>query len=74
MSRVSDWADRMEKIYSKLGKTEYLKRHCPHKCDYFCNGRVNRTKGKGDLKDIEPCKHFKNGSCKLELHRGSKEK
>ena len=75
MSILSQWADRMEKIYSKLGKTEFLERHCPYKCDYFCDGRVNKTKGKKtDLKDIEPCKQFKNGRCELSLHLGKEKK
>lgn len=70
MSRISEWADRMKKIIPHLGRTEYLEKHCPYKSNYFCNGKVNKSKGKNNLTDREPCKYLINGKRKLNLHLG----
>ena len=74
MSRISEWADRMKKTIPNLGRTEYLEKHCPYKSNYFCNGKVNKSKGKNNLTDREPCNYFKNGRCSLSLHLGKEKK
>lgn len=72
MSRISEWCERMEKIKYRLSKSTYIESKCPYGKEYFCNGRPNRASSKEGRKCLtkSPCKHFKNGRCELELHKG----
>lgn len=70
--KVKDWCKRMEKLldykdYDFMAQKEFVTRRCEYKDKYFCNGEYIHSNSENENKP--PCKHFKNGSCKLLLHR-----